>query len=140
MPQIIDPPTFEPGGRPHVLVEATEWANREVLVKHLHEAGYAVVGCAGPEGTDGRCALVATGECESARSADVIVQSLRHTDPRNREVLETLRRHYPETPIVVEVPTPRVEQFAEDFDGCHVVPYPATLSQLTHAVERALDG
>ena len=139
MPQ-IKPPEFELGSRPRVLVEASEWVNREVLVKHLHEAGYAVVGCAGPDRADEDCTLVATGSCAGADEADVILQSLRHTDPRNHEVLRSIRRTYPDTPIVVEVPSQRVAAFPDDFAGLHVVPHPATLEQLRKAVEKALEG
>ena len=139
MPQ-IHPPEFEISDRPRVLIEATEWVNREVLIKYLHEAGYEVAGCAGPEGEDEMCCLVATGDCGAAASADVIVQSMRHTDPRNREVLRSIRRTYPDTPLVIEVPTPRVEAFPEDFESCHVVPYPATLAQLSAAVAKALES
>ena len=137
MTRITQPPEFNLSARTKVVVEASEWANREVLVKHLHEAGYEVVGCEGPEGSNARCALVATGECETVRQADVVVQSFQQADPRNAEVLAHLREHYPDTPIVVEVPTPRVDQQPELYTGCETVPYPATLAQLAAAVKRA---
>jgi hypothetical protein len=138
MSKSIRPPSFRKFDCPRVLVEATEWSNREMLSNRLAEEGFDVVTCAGPEGTDDRCPLVESGTCPSAESADVIVQSLRHSDPRNREVLLSLRRHYPSTPIVVEVPEPHVAAHRDDFDGCEIVAYPATLDEVVNAVHRSL--
>lgn len=139
MPQTpIDPPVFLRTGAARVLIEGTEWSTREILGSILREEGYDVIACPGPEGTGSRCTLVATGDCDAVVDADVIVHTLRHTDARNREVLVSLKRRYPDTPVVVEVPLPRVEQFREDFADCHVVPYPMTAESLLPAVREAL--
>lgn len=138
MPKQIDALSFVPSAGPRVLVEATEWASRETMSAVLRDKGYNVIGCPGPEGSDERCALVASGDCSAAKEADVIVHTLRHSDERNREVLLDLQRHYPDTPIVVEVPTPTVERFADDFARCEVVPFPMTATTLLAGVRTAL--
>ena len=138
MPEESDTVNFRPSMGPRVLVEATEWAARETIAAILRDKGYTVIGCPGPQGPDDPCPLVATGECNAAKEADVIVHTLRHSDERNREVLLALQRHYPDIPLVVEVPSPTVERFAEDFRDCNVVTFPMTSAALLAGVRTAL--
>ncbi len=121
-----------------VLIEAGDWARQESLTGVLQRSGYQTTTCDGPESSDSRCTLVGTGECDACRDADVIVHLLRHSDPRNREVLLNLRSHYPDTPIIVEVPGPRAERYPSDFDRCTVIPQPMTAQSLLAAIADAL--
>lgn len=139
--RVITPPSWpvsENGRR--VLVESCDFVKRDVLTQVLTRNGYTVQSCGGPEATDAECALVSTGACEAAAGADVIVHSMRHADRRNREVLNELRTRYPDTPIVVEVPRPVVEQYPDDFDNCRVVPQPMTSNALLEALDEVLPG
>ncbi|MDH3755195.1 MAG: hypothetical protein OEU32_15090 [Acidimicrobiia bacterium] len=138
MSRPIDPPTFEPTTKPRVLIEATEWAMRESMATVVRNAGYEVAACAGPEGTDQPCALIADGICPAVENADIVVHLLRHQDLRNRDVLRNLRRRHPNLPVVVQVPEPRVSAFPEDFAGCHLLPFPAGPGALRETIDRAL--
>lgn len=142
MSRVIQPPDWgQTPGRPRVLVEACEWDLREHLRKRLTDHGYAVISCDGPEGSDDQCALVANGRCHAAKGADVIVHLLRHSDPRNRNVLVRLQRAYPGTPVVVDTPAPRVEAWPEDFAGATVIEHPMQIGPLLEALDRLLsDG
>ena len=123
---------------PRVLIEESDYAKQVALERILRERGYAVLGCGGPEATDDRCALVENHECGAVEGADVVVHALRSHDPRNREVLRSIRERYPDTPVVVEAPRPLVEREPADFDGCIVVYQPVTADSLVAAVESAL--
>lgn len=134
----LEPTAFSGDGNPRVLVEATEWAYRETITDVLAGEGYDVASCGGPEGGDGRCALFVEGGCGTCDRADVVVHTLRHSDPRNREVLLALRKRYPDTPLVVEVPGPRAVTYPTDFPGCYVLPVPVTMDALKDTVRTAL--
>ena len=94
--------------------------------------------CAGPEGNDARCPLAEDKDCSGVSGADVVVHSMRQSDPRNREVLLEIQRQYPDVPIVVEVPKPLVDRHPEDFERCRVIPQPMTSSGLLAAVGEVL--
>ncbi len=138
MTAALQPSEFAGDGRPRVLVEAAEWSYRETLGEVLIAEGYDVASCCGPEGGDGRCALLMESGCRTCEQADVVVHTLRHTDPRNREVLLELRRRYPDKPLVVEVPGPRAVSYPTDFPGCHLLPVPLTMEALKDTVRAAL--
>lgn len=140
MPELLEHHDWSGGSRGRVLVEAAEWGLRETLGAVLRGAGYATVGCAGPEGTGRRCTLASGEGCEASAEADVVVHALRTTDPRNLEALRALRRLRPDTPIVVEASPAVVAARAEDFAGCVVIDAPSTPEALLHAVDVALAG
>jgi len=123
-----------------VLVETTDSAKRDALASILSRHGYSVRTCGGPEATDERCPLVDREECTGVAGADAIVHAMRRFDPRNREVLEEIRRRYPDIPLVVEVPKPVVDKFPDDFEGCRIVPQPLTKAALLEAVDDVLRG
>lgn len=137
----ITPPSWSASDTgPRVLIESCDFVKRDVLTQVLHRNGYSVRACGGPEAMDAKCALVDRGECEGAGGADVIVHSMRHSDERNREVLRELRAQHPDTPIVVEVPRPVVDQYPDDFERCRVVPQPMTSNALLEALDEVLAG
>ncbi len=132
----IEPPRFDTPAGKRVLIEAGDWAQQESLSRILEKAGYQTACCDGPE--DGaRCGLVAGSGCSGCSDADVVVHTLRHSDPRNREVLLEIRKRFPDLPLIVEVPGPRVERYPDDFAGCIVIPQPMTTSRLLAAVSEA---
>lgn len=125
-------------GLARVLIEATDVAKRGVIERVLTDEGFAVQTCGGPEATDDRCPLASAGECSGVAGADVVVHAMRHSDPRNREVLLAIQRQYPEVPVVVEAPAPLVERYPEDFEFCHVVHQPVSSAELVAAVKAAV--
>lgn len=140
MPELLHLEVWSGGPRARVLVEAAEWGVRETIGAVLRGAGYATVGCAGPEGTDRRCSLAADAGCDAADQADVVVHALRSSDPRNLDALRALRRFRPATPVVVEASPAVAARRAEDFAGCLVIDAPFTPEDLLDAVDRALAG
>lgn len=141
MTRSIETPTWSGRDRgPRVLVEATDFVKRDVLTRILTKNGYSVCGCGGPEADDRRCPLADDHECPAVAGADVVVHSMRHSDPRNREVLMEIQRRYPEVPMVVEVPMPVVERHPRDFENVRVVPQPMTSTALLEAVDEVLAG
>jgi CheY-like chemotaxis protein len=124
--------------RPRVMIEATEFAKQAALANILKDRGYSVRTCGGPEATDERCPLAEFDHCDGIARADVVVHSMRHHDPRNREVLARILTRYPDTPVVVEVPRPLVEAHPDDYAECIVVHQPLTRTSLLEAVGFAL--
>ena len=123
---------------PRVLVEETDGAIRDSMIQILEEAGFEAVGCGGPNDHPGsRCPLVVDGTCPAASLADVILFSLRISNPANREVLRSLKQRHPSTPIIVEVPKPKVAALNELLVGTHPVHSPLTRRSLTRAVRNA---
>jgi len=133
----IEPPHFDNPTGQRVLIEAADWALEKSLAHILQQAGYVTASCDGPE-SGVRCRLVAGGGCSGCREADVVVHTLRHSDLRNREVLLEIRKRFPDLPLIVEVPAPRVERYPDDFDGCIVIPQPMTEALLLSALSEAL--
>lgn len=138
MPRLIHDHEWAGGARARVLVEATEWGDRELISTILRREGYATVACPGPEGAGQRCSLAAGAGCGAAESADVVVHALRSSDARNREALRALRERLPETPVVVEVPKAVLEHRPREYEGCVVVDAPLSGPALLDAVARAL--
>ncbi len=137
MKQTVSPPRWKESTGPRVLVEASDWAQQETLNRILGRAGYDVLTCDGPVGSNSRCSLVADGVCPGCDGADVVVNALRHTEARNREVLLEIQKRHPDLPVVVEVPGPRAERYPDDFANCIVIAQPMTSDSLLAAVEKA---
>lgn len=110
--------------RPRVLVESADGAERWAIDRILRDAGYDVATCAGPEGHRAACPLVVHGRCALAARADVILNTLRLGHPDNVDVLNALSTHYPDTPVVVEVPAPEALARAELLRGFRVASCP----------------
>jgi len=125
-----------------VLVESEDMAERWAITDAFKEAGFDVAACGGPYRlAAGSCSLVADGVCPTAAGADVIFHRFNLGDAAHEEVLVALKRTYPRTPIVVEIPEPQSKRFAQLLDGCQVVFMPvggaALVAAITQARERA---
>ncbi len=131
-----NPPDFtQEHLRPRVLVEEEDGAVRAAIGEMLEGAGFESAGCGGPDTqASGHCPLENHEECGAATKADVIFCSLRMSDPRNRQILKSLKRLHRNTPIVVEVPKPQAASLHGSLIGTHVVYTPITRRSLTKAV------
>lgn len=126
--------------RPRVLIEDPDGAVLGAGRRHLEREGFDVRVCSGPQGMGRReCPLLRGEGCHLAAGADVVFTSLAADSVRGREVVAALRRHYPTTPVVAELPAPRHEELREDLDGCHVLYMPSGLHRMTTAIRAALD-
>ena len=127
--------------RPRVLVEAADGAEAFARVQVLEKHGYDAAWCPGPpEAVASRCPLVAGDECPLAGWADLVVTSLGLDHPAGREVLEALRRHHPELPVVVEATQRDAADWAFLVDGHRVLSSPPTAEALIGAVAAELDS
>lgn len=123
--------------RPRLLVEDASGAMREAEFRSFEAAGFEVALCTGPD-AERACPLVEHGECKLAEEADVVLFGLGATDEHGREVLRALRRRFPGTPVVVEVPR---EQRGQDLPrGCHALDFPASIEGQIRAVWEALEA
>jgi len=117
-----------------VLVEHPDEATGLAIASGLRFAGYAVGVCPGPRG-HGQCPLTGPAGCAPAHDADLVVCSLGYEHEAAREVLRELRTRYPDTPLVVEVPSNIDADLQELLDGCKRLPAPATPEQVVVAVQ-----
>jgi DNA-binding response OmpR family regulator len=127
-----------PWAGPRVLVEHADGERADALLDAFRRAGYAVAVCAGPL-PDERCPLTCDEGCAAADGADLIVSSLGLQTSETRDVLASLRRRLPRTPLLVEAPTDDVAQWAEFVDGCKLVDAPAGPDELVATVRAALE-
>ena len=105
------------------------------IASGLRYAGYAVAICPGPRG-HARCPLTGPAGCAPAHDADLVVSSLALGDDSAREILHELRTRYPQTPLLVEVPSDADAELRALLDGCHLLSAPATADQVVLAVQR----
>lgn len=117
-----------------MLVEHPDEATGLAIASGLRFAGYAVAVCPGPRG-HGRCPLTGPAGCAPAHDADLVVCSLGYEHEAAREILRELRTRYPETPLLVEVPSNIDADLQELLNGCHQLPAPATPEQIVTAVQ-----
>jgi DNA-binding NarL/FixJ family response regulator len=117
-----------------VLVEHPDEAAGLAIASGLRFAGYAVAVCPGPRG-HGKCPLTGPAGCAPAHDADLVVCSLGYEHEAARDVLRELRMRYPDTSLLVEVPSEVDADLRELLDGCHRLPAPATPEQIVAAVQ-----
>lgn len=137
--------TLDPGSwadrtdRPRVLIEDPDGAVLSSCEEFLRRDGFDVAVCRGPQ-ADGvhHCPLVTSGECSLTDGADVIYTALSWHDPKSREVLQAIRARHPQTPVVVEIPQPQVERFADLLAGCQLVLVPSGRASMRRALQDAL--
>ncbi len=126
-------------GRKRVLVENDAFAELHVIERILTDEGYEVITCAGPSSQERRaCPLVEGDGCALVGDADLVVHGLRITEPENEAVLRAIRDQYRDTPVVVEVPMPQLEQLRTTLEGCRVITFPTTRNVLVDAVHDLL--
>ena len=123
--------------RPRVLVEDPNGAFRNADFRAFEQAGFDVALCTGPD-ADTDCPLHDSQRCGLVERADVILFGLGTTDERSRAVLRALRTHYPETPVVVEVPRERSQDDAHLPEGCLALAFPASIDGQTRVLWEAL--
>lgn len=121
-----------------MLIEHPDEAAGLAIASGLRYAGFAVGVCPGPHGL-GQCPLTGPEGCAPAHDADVVVCSLGYEREAAREVLQELRRCYPHTKLLVEVPAAIDAELRELLEGCQVVPAPASPQQIVEAV-RSIAG
>jgi len=119
---------------PRVLVEHPDEATGLAIASGLRFAGYAVGVCPGPRG-HGKCPLTGPAGCAPAHDADIVVCSLGYENETARKILHELRTRYPDTPLLVEVPSDIDTDLRELLDGCHLLPAPASPDQVVAAVQ-----
>lgn len=124
------------GERPRVLVEipGARWRASPALEAH----GMDVIACGGP---GARCAghgcpMLVGDPCPLVEGADVVVFSLRHTDPQARALLDAHRRAGTH-PLVIELRNG--DRVVDAPAGAVVVDGP-TIEDLSAVVERLLGG
>jgi len=78
---------------------------REEYASWLHEAGYRVQTCGGPEAPDFYCPVLKYCGCPSCEASDVMVYDPALTSqrehPASERIIYRLREWYPDKPIVV---------------------------------------
>jgi CheY-like chemotaxis protein len=123
-----------PWNHPRVLVEHPDEEAGLAIASGLRFAGYSVAVCPGPRG-HARCPLTGPGGCAAAHAADLVVGSLGYERDTAQEVLHELRAQYPDTPLVVAVPSEVDIDLRDLLDGCHQIPATATPEQIVAAVQ-----
>lgn len=137
-------PSAQPGewrrqrDRPRVLIENHDPALGMAYQRILVEEGFEVSYCEGPSERGGWCPLASNGSCDRAADADVVFSGLRLSDECDREVLASLRSHFPGKPVVVEVSSQNAERYSDELEGCETIAKPVTRSRLVMAIRRAL--
>lgn len=127
--------------RARVLVENADAGVGYAMQNLLKDEAFDVQYCGGPDHLRGhRCPLVTEGRCALVEGADVVVHSLNPDRPDQAAVLRAIKKLHPDTPVVVEVPTPAREAHADLLEGCTIVPMPATRTAIIDGVRRALSG
>jgi len=78
---------------------------REEYASWLHEAGYRVQTCGGPEAPDFYCPVLKYCGCPSCEASDVMVYDPALTSqrehPASERIIYRLREWYPDKPIVI---------------------------------------
>jgi hypothetical protein len=127
--------------RPRALIEHADPAVAFDYVSVLRRAGYSVAICPGPSGSPDspeRCALTTGEPCTLVDGADVVVSCLGVEAREKRAVLESLRRHHPDKPLVVEIAAGDFDRYEDLLAGAHVIVSPVEGGELLAAVNDAV--
>jgi hypothetical protein len=84
-----------------VLIEQGDWRLGVLTAWAIHQAGYAVATCPGPQAGD-PCPVLRDLQCPLAEHADVILSSLT-TLPHGRSIVASHRARLPQTPLLLNV-------------------------------------
>lgn len=138
MSKFADPRWPQGTSGPRALVECEDPMIQDGLTRVLHEHGYTVAVCGGPQARATRtCPLVADGACQLLDGANVVLHLLDAAEPANWTILSSIREHVPETAVVVEVGPTDGNPFDDVLAGCEQVGYPVGRQALIDAVDRA---
>ncbi|MEZ5166093.1 MAG: hypothetical protein R2695_06235 [Acidimicrobiales bacterium] len=111
---------------PRVLIEHHDDAIASAVGNLLTEEGFVVAVCSGPDDRRTPCPLVGFGTCQAAADADLVFYGLHVSDERDRDVLRSLRVHFEQTPVIVEMPVARIPLYRDELTGCFPVARPVT--------------
>lgn len=125
--------------RPRLLVEDPSGPLADAEFEEFESAGFDVAVCTGPERAQG-CSLVDSGHCALAEQADVILFGLTLADESRRDVVRALRRRFPATPVVVEVPLREADCEEAVPRGCRALALPTSIQGEVWAARQALEG
>ena len=125
-------------GHRRILVESPDPLLRSADFGPFEEAGFEVAVCAGP-GAGSGCPLADGEPCPFVIVSDLVLFGLDTAGGEGREVLEALRTHHPETPVVVAVPRGEEDACADLPAGCTPLPFPSSFEEKL-AVFRAAAG
>ncbi len=110
-------------------------------VESLRRAGYEVTECIGPAGVPRPCPVLRGQPCRLADAADVLVYDVwaSGATDSSHSLIESIRRQYPATPLVLTSPGLEPE-WVEDESTAYVVTVlgAPTRRKLQEAIERAL--
>jgi len=123
--------------RPRVLLE-DDGGSGGPTERYLIAHGYDVAVCRGPNGSHELCGLLIEGRCRLAARADVVYTRLHWGDRDRRQVLDSLRERYPDTPVVIELPHGERWPDPHALDGRELVLSQAGPKAIREAIERAL--
>jgi len=125
-------------GPARVLVEDADGPGGTVE-HNLAAQGYDVLVCRGPHAGH-RCDLLAHGRCALAAQADVVYTRLDWDDGNSCRVLDALRQHHPDTPVVVELPHGAQWPPPHALDNRELVWSRSEQATVVTTIERALTG
>jgi len=129
------------GRRPRVLLEMPDPGEAFACWQLIERHGMAASWCPGPDGScSGSCPLVADGQCRLAERADVVVSTLAMHRVPSRGVIEALRRHHPDTPVIVATTTSALQRWAPLLAGRRTLCLPLTAPTLLASVTEAVGG
>jgi hypothetical protein len=121
-----------------VLLEYRTSATPVVAEDVLRRAGYDVRVCEGPGDTTGMCRLLEEGHCPLADGADAVYNAFGIDTTEHRNIIRALRRHHPDTPVIVETTRMRADEHLELLDGCVRADVRSTAASLVGTVATAL--
>ena len=127
-----------PHARHRLVIEDASPAYRLADFDAFTDAGFDVAWCSGPD--HDACPLVATGQCELAGAADVVLFGLDLDEADARAVLRAHDDMARDRPVVLEVPRQRMGAHEELTDGKRVLPFPASVRSQVFVVTDALSA
>lgn len=127
--------------RPTVLLESDDRAEAVMLWQALGDQGYRMEWCPGPDrGRTRRCSLTASGRCDAADQADVVVSHLDFTCKAARDTVSALAQRPEGAPVLVSAPTYIRARYPEVGEGTTVIPDHLTSHRVVRAVQSAISN